>query len=183
VPDLELLSDADLVAHARSVLAVDGGKPIADRCIAIVFERHASLVRAVLGAKMPSARIDDAAQIVWQRFWTKIATDAEVIRSPAGLLVRISRYVRADVAAAGESTGLPLDDAEAGVADATAGVELEDFVSRLLDELPARQRQVVVLRMLEDRPSAEVARILGTTPGNIDVILHRALDAMRRAAT
>lgn len=182
MPDLELLSDADLVAHARSVLTSEGGKPVADRCIAILFERHATLVRAMLGAKMPSSRIDDAAQVVWQRFWTKLVTDPEAIHTPAGLLVKISRYVRADVAAEAEPPGRALDGAEPAGEDAAAGVELEDYVGRLLDSLPPRQRQVVVLRILEDRPSAEVARILGTTPGNIDVILHRALDAMRRAA-
>jgi RNA polymerase sigma-70 factor (ECF subfamily) len=182
VPDLAALPDTDLVALARRMLAEPGGKPTADRCIAIVFERHAALVRAILGAKMPSSKLDDASQQVWLRFWTKIAAGSEVVRSPPGLLVRIARFVVADVTAAAEPPGPELHDESAAVGDGHAEVERADLVERLLALLPERQRHVVVLRILQDRPSAEVAAMLGTTPGNIDVILHRALEAMRKAA-
>ena len=49
--------------------------------------------------------------------------------------------------------------------------------------LDERQREIVWKRIVEGRPSAEVAAMLGTTPGNIDVIVHRALAKMREAAT
>ena len=40
--------------------------------------------------------------------------------------------------------------------------------------LPARDREVVVLYYLEDRPVAEISRLLGATENAIDVRLHRA---------
>jgi RNA polymerase sigma-70 factor (ECF subfamily) len=41
------------------------------------------------------------------------------------------------------------------------------------------QRQVVTLRLLEDQPGERVADLLGTTPGNVAVVLHRAKLALR----
>jgi DNA-directed RNA polymerase specialized sigma24 family protein len=49
--------------------------------------------------------------------------------------------------------------------------------------LTDRHRRVVWMRILEGRTSAEVAQILGTTAGNVDVILHRSLPNMRKAQT
>lgn len=41
------------------------------------------------------------------------------------------------------------------------------------------QQHVVTLRLLEERTGADVAERLGTTPGNVAVILHRAKQALR----
>jgi DNA-directed RNA polymerase specialized sigma24 family protein len=38
-------------------------------------------------------------------------------------------------------------------------------------------------RIMQGRPAAEVAAELDTTPGNVDVILHRSLGRMRKALT
>ena len=54
-------------------------------------------------------------------------------------------------------------------------------VDDLLAPLGDRQRDVVWLRIIEGRSSAEVAAMLGTTAGNVDVIVHRALSRMREA--
>ena len=41
-------------------------------------------------------------------------------------------------------------------------------------KLPARQAQVIALHYLEDRPVAEIAKMLGTAPGTVKAQLHTA---------
>ena len=54
-------------------------------------------------------------------------------------------------------------------------------VADMLAPLGDRQRDVVWQRVIEGRSSAEVAAMLNTTAGNVDVIVHRALATMREA--
>ncbi|GLY13470.1 SigE family RNA polymerase sigma factor [Kineosporia rhizophila] len=51
--------------------------------------------------------------------------------------------------------------------DSTPGADLGMDLTRALAGLTTRQRAAVVLRYVEDRPVAEVARIMGTTPGTV----------------
>ncbi|MCD5309371.1 SigE family RNA polymerase sigma factor [Kineosporia babensis] len=51
--------------------------------------------------------------------------------------------------------------------ESTSGADLGLDLARALSGLTTRQRAVVVLRYVEDRPVAEVARIMGTTPGTV----------------
>lgn len=48
-----------------------------------------------------------------------------------------------------------------------------------LRRLPLRQRAVVVLRFYEDRPEADIARILGMPLGTVKSTLRRALTTLR----
>ncbi|MFP2927336.1 RNA polymerase sigma factor [Pyxidicoccus sp. 3LG] len=45
------------------------------------------------------------------------------------------------------------------------------------------QRKVVTLRLLQDHPGEQVASMLGTTPGNVAVLLHRAKRELRECMT
>jgi RNA polymerase sigma-70 factor (ECF subfamily) len=54
-------------------------------------------------------------------------------------------------------------------------------LERALATLNERYRKAVELRVLEERPREECAEALGVTVGNFDVILHRALAALRKA--
>ena len=51
---------------------------------------------------------------------------------------------------------------------------------RCLDGLDARSRRVVTLSFNEERPAEDVAGALGTSAGNVRVIRHRAVAALRR---
>lgn len=51
--------------------------------------------------------------------------------------------------------------------DTTPGADLGLDLTRALSGLTTRQRAAVVLRYVEDRPVAEVAQIMGTTPGTV----------------
>ena len=48
-----------------------------------------------------------------------------------------------------------------------------------LEELPSRQRAVVVLRDIEGLSSAEACNVLGISPGNQRILLHRGRSRMR----
>lgn len=54
-------------------------------------------------------------------------------------------------------------------------------LERALSTLNDRYRRAVELRVLEERPREECANEMGVTVGNFDVILHRALAALRKA--
>ena len=50
---------------------------------------------------------------------------------------------------------------------------------RVIATLPARQQTVVVLRYYGDWTTAEIADALGTRPGTVKSLLHRALARLR----
>ena len=58
--------------------------------------------------------------------------------------------------------------------DARADIELAGGASR-----HSTRRAVVDLRLVDDIPGEDVARMLGTTPGNVAVMLHRAKQQLR----
>lgn len=62
--------------------------------------------------------------------------------------------------------------------DLDQGVYLEQLRSRLMkaiDRLPERQREIVMLSYFRNQSSEEIAHRLGITPGNVRVLLSRAL--------
>ena len=58
-------------------------------------------------------------------------------------------------------------------------VEAREHVDDLLAVLSPRERAAVVLRFYDDQSIAEIARILGTRPGTVKSLLHRALARLR----
>ena len=135
----------------------------------------------VIAAKVPPGAIDDVESDVLLRFSRKVYSGDEVT-NPVGLLLRMATFCRADFHANRPATESSLGEWDAASDDAA----LDDLaVSAAVDDLLAplgdRQRDVVWLRIIEGRSSAEVAAMLETTAGNIDVIVHRALSRMREA--
>jgi len=55
------------------------------------------------------------------------------------------------------------------------------MLEEAMDTLSDRYRQAVELRLLQERPREECATEMGVTVNNFDVILHRALAALRKA--
>jgi RNA polymerase sigma-70 factor (sigma-E family) len=64
-------------------------------------------------------------------------------------------------------------------ADFADGHALAAQVREALQALPRRQRTVVTLRYCADLPEAEVARLLGCSPGTVKTQAHRGLHALR----
>jgi RNA polymerase sigma-70 factor, ECF subfamily len=60
------------------------------------------------------------------------------------------------------------------------GVEAQRAVQMLAGELPADQAEIVLLRVLGDLDVAQVAAIVGKTPGAVRVAQHRAVRRLQR---
>lgn len=56
-------------------------------------------------------------------------------------------------------------------------------VESALEKINPRYAEAIRLRVLQERPREEVAKALGATPATFDVILHRAMAALRKALT
>ncbi|MCG8618816.1 MAG: sigma-70 family RNA polymerase sigma factor [Desulfobacterales bacterium] len=55
-----------------------------------------------------------------------------------------------------------------------------DMVKECLKSLPKKQSRVLSLRTLDNAPTEEICKVLGITPTNCWVILHRARSLMRK---
>ncbi|GII63378.1 RNA polymerase sigma factor [Sphaerisporangium krabiense] len=65
--------------------------------------------------------------------------------------------------------------------DPHAGLDLREELWTAVLRLPPRMRAVLVLRYFEDLPEAEVARVLGCSPGTVKSQTSRGLDRLRDA--
>jgi RNA polymerase sigma-70 factor (ECF subfamily) len=85
------------------------------------------------------------------------------------------------------------EDVEREVDAAQTATPVDDKLSQHRDRQAARERveaglarihtryaRAIQLRVLEERPREEVARLLGVTPATFDVVLHRAMQALRK---
>jgi RNA polymerase sigma-70 factor, ECF subfamily len=79
--------------------------------------------------------------------------------------------------AAGPDRLAPADRPHAGPEQRARGRELEAAVAEALSELPVTQRAIVELRSL-GHSAVEIAEMLGLSPANTRVLLHRARRAL-----
>lgn len=56
--------------------------------------------------------------------------------------------------------------------------QLHSFLMKAIKSLPQRQQTIIMMRYFEDRSSEDIAKALGITPGNVRVLLSRALDKL-----
>lgn len=72
---------------------------------------------------------------------------------------------------------------DVAVPDFAGGQAVAEAVRAAVRALPRRQRAALVLRYYEDLPDAEVAAVLGCSPGTVRSQLTRALAALRRVSS
>lgn len=71
------------------------------------------------------------------------------------------------------------EDLESAAPDVRHSREVEEQLLVALQQLPERQRSALLLAAAEDLSHAEIARALGVSENNLNVILHRARAALR----
>ena len=71
--------------------------------------------------------------------------------------------------------------AEAAIIEEEERRLCREQLDRALASISERYRKAVVLRVVEGRPREDAAAALGVTVGTFDVVLHRALRALRKA--
>jgi RNA polymerase sigma factor (sigma-70 family) len=79
-----------------------------------------------------------------------------------------------------ELVAVETPDGHGGVDETTAMLAAHVDLLRALGCLPGRQRAVLVLRYFADLPEAEVAAILGCSPGTVKSSASRGLERLRR---
>ena len=177
--ELQQMSDAELVAHARECHALgEAGVETAKRCVALVYERNRALVRAIVASKTPIDMVDDLESTVYLRFVRVVYTRQKPIETPAGLLVVMAQRVIATHYKTRKPASAPLDDVD-GVGANEDGYDAV-VVEQLLSVLDERQREIVWGRVWGGLKGDEMAERLDTSRGNVDVIFFRAMDRMRK---
>jgi RNA polymerase sigma-70 factor (ECF subfamily) len=130
-------------------------------------DRARDLAQAVMVAVIEAARAD------------RIEDCAKVDRFILGACRHVALRMRATDARA-EACG---DERLAAIAaPEVEHLERVDVGALLgcVEKLEERARQVVVLSFREERPADAIAAALATTPGNVRVLRHRAIAALRR---
>ncbi|MFO0678494.1 MAG: sigma-70 family RNA polymerase sigma factor [Polyangiaceae bacterium] len=102
----------------------------------------------------------------------------DMIRARKRMVVWEAEDVERELDATTKKT--PVDDAISARHDREA---VREKLARALETLNPRYRDAIRLRVLEERPREDVARHLGVTPATFDVVLHRAVAALRKALT
>jgi len=111
---------------------------------------------------------------VFARFSAKVYSGHQ-ITNPAGLLVRMATFLRADFLERRRDGEAPLGDWDDAADDpAFDAITDEDAVDELLAPLNQRQRNAVWGRHRRGTVERRGCAMLDTTPGNIDVMVHRA---------
>ena len=148
-----------------------------------LFRRHYESVRMLCARVTATASVgDDLAQETFLRVLRHRAT----FRGDARFTTWIYRIARnlclEHVARAARDQRIAERwKVEAPVSLASDRSDELDALAAALQTLPPDQREVLVLCRYHDLPFAEVAEILGCTPGAARVRAHRALVALRKA--
>ena len=98
------------------------------------------------------------------------------MHSPSGWVVRVSANLAIDVVRRRRFVERGPVDLSTRPDDADTRVVVREVLRRL----PRRQRDVLALRYLADLSEAEIAEVLGISPGSVKRHASRALDRLRR---
>ena len=146
---------------------------------------QAPLLRYLRSRRTPSP--DDVASQVWIDVATSIGRfegdDGDFRRWLFTIAHRRSvDQIRKAVRASGPHAALAVRAAD-HAASADAEHEDHDALDRaiaLVATLPDDQAEAVMLRVVNDLPTADVASVMGTSAGNVRVLVHRGLTRLRR---
>ncbi len=129
--------------------------------------------------------VERIAQFEWQGVgfypWLRtvgLRVALDMLRARKRLVVWEPEDVQREVDAS--STQTPLDQALSDHRDREAS---RRKVQEALDRIHPRYAKALRLRVLEEQPREDVARALEVTPATFDVLLHRAIAALKKALT
>ena len=142
-------------------------------------EYHLRLATLLTGDAHAAQDLVQASLLKLYRAWSRIDTSAE----PDAYLRRIIVNTHRSWWRARRLQETPVPE----VPEAAAGEDAADrhavgaLVRQALAQLPRQQRAVLVLRYYEDLPEADVASLLGCSPGAVKTHAHRGLRALRES--
>jgi len=145
--------------------------------------RSHALFRTALALTGHRQQAEDLLQTVLvkgARHWPRIRSGAPEAYLRTALYRQQTSWWRSLRRRAEVATGAVPETAVTG--DATETVDLRLALRQALDRLAPKHRAVLVLRYFEDRPDAEIARILGCTESTVRSQAARALGRLRQLA-
>ena len=169
--------EADLLRRAAA------GEPTAVR---VLLDETGAVVYGFVFARLGG---DDAvAEDVVQDTYVEAMRSAHTFRGDAALTTwlctiarrRVARHFERERRQQVAERGLRLVGGEDEAAGGDAGIEQRDALVRALGRLPAVHRQVLVLKYLDGRSVAEIAAEIGRTTVQVQSLLQRARDGLRR---
>jgi RNA polymerase sigma-70 factor (ECF subfamily) len=146
---------------------------------------HAPVLRYLRARRTPSP--DDVASQVWVDIAKSIDRfEGEADDFRRWLFTIAHRRSVDEIRRVVRRTGLAVRAAD-HIADHIAGADAEhdrhdalDRAIALVSTLPDNLAEAVMLRVVNDLPVADVASVMGTTEGNVRVLVHRGLTRLRR---
>ncbi|MEI7713240.1 MAG: sigma-70 family RNA polymerase sigma factor [Rhodospirillales bacterium] len=176
---------------------------------ALIRRFHASLTRVAASVIGSQAQAEEVVQDAWLAVFNNIARFEGRSSLTTWLFSIVMNRARTRIGREGRTVGLPaiLDGAQPGERAVpgssfrpdghwseaprlwdeidpertVAGRQLWDHVQDIIEALPAGQKAVILLRDIEGRDAEEACEILGITPENQRVLLHRARGRIRVA--
>ena len=139
-------------------------------------EHHLRAAALLTGDWHAAEDLMQASLVKLHRAWPKLRLDSD----PDAYLRRIMVNMHRSWGRARWRRETPVGELpETMIADFADGQALGAQVRQALQALPQRQRAVLVLRYYADLPEAEVADLLGCSPGTVKTHAHRGLRALR----
>ena len=142
-------------------------------------EHHLRMATLLTGNSAAAEDLVQASLLKLYQAWPRIDTSVE----PDAYLRRIIVNTHRSWWRARRLQETPVPEVpEAGAGeDAAERYAVGALVRQALARLPRQQRAVLVLRYYEDLPEADVASLLGCSPGAVKTHAHRGLRALRES--
>ncbi len=110
-------------------------------------------------------------------------------RSLKGLLYTVARHTVIDYYRQGQESEVSLDDETAQIEVIDDRLDMQALMEQdgdlkliysALDQLKPEYREVIMLHFVSELSVKEIAEVIDKKPGNVRVILHRGLEALRK---
>lgn len=150
-----------------------------------LYDLYVSRIYRFVYFKIPS--VEDAQDITSEtflRFWNQVQ-DGAAVSHVGAYLYRIARNLVADhYRTRQDALSIEAPEMERLLMDAKGLIKIEESfdmakVLAALRLLKDEYREAIILRYVDELTTAEIAEALGKTPGNVRVLLHRALETLR----
>jgi RNA polymerase sigma-70 factor (ECF subfamily) len=171
------LSDEQLLERARSYDA---------QALAEIYDRHAGPIYGYLYRLLgDAAQAEDLTSEAFLKLLEVLGTHREPRDRIDGWLYRVAHNLAMDqFRRQKKALAVPLVEeliAEGrALADVVQERQAKQQLRACIRRLTSDQQQVILLRFAEERPLAEVARLMGKSEGAVKTLQHRALSRLRK---
>lgn len=174
------------MSEAELDQALTGARLGDERSMAVLYRGLQPSLRRYFARRAPGAE-DDLASETWLAATRLLAAFDGSLEDLRILLFTIARRRLADHFRRQSRAPylVPVDDVAELAAPAAEGLALDALAARhaidqLTAALPPLQAEVVLLRVVADLSVADVARVVGRSPGAVRVLQHRALQHLAK---